>query len=296
MPSLSSHPFQISYGPNDDRLHGFYIPALERSIRYDRSAGYFSSSALAIAAAGVVRLIANEGRMRLLVGAQLSEEDVEAVSRGESLKGKIEAAMSGKLDTADDLIRKRLEALAWMVAQGTLEIRVVLPRGRNGQPLPAAEAEEYYHPKEGVFVDADDHKVGFSGSSNESIRGWKKNYERFAVYTSWERQVGADLISPGTPFIRDIERHFDELWDGESDSWIALDVPEAVRRQLLDFCPPDAPRFDPLERRPKPEKPKPEDGAVVASATERLVFRFLREAPHLPNAARIGIETSSISP
>jgi len=294
--SLSSHHFQISYGPNDDRLHGFYIPALERSVRYDRSAGYFSSSALAIAAAGVVRLIANEGRMRLLVGAQLSEEDCEAIRRGESLKGTVEAAMAGKLDTPDDLIRKRLEVLAWMVAQGTLEMRVVLPRGRDGAPLPASEAEEYYHPKEGVFADAEGQKVGFSGSSNESVRGWKKNYERFAVHTSWERQVGEDLISPGTPFIRDIERHFDELWNDESDSWIALDVPEAVRRQLLDFCPPDQPREDPLERRPKPKEPKPDEEAVVSTAAERIAFRFLREAPHLPNAARIGIETSTINP
>ena len=64
MESLRSHDFQIAYGPNDDRLHDFYIPALELSVRYDRTAGFFSSSALAIAAAGVARLIANEGRMR----------------------------------------------------------------------------------------------------------------------------------------------------------------------------------------------------------------------------------------
>jgi hypothetical protein len=60
--------FKIFYGPRDDRLHAFHIPALERSVRYDRSAGSFSSSALAIAAAAMARLIQNGGQMRLLVG------------------------------------------------------------------------------------------------------------------------------------------------------------------------------------------------------------------------------------
>ena len=28
---LRDHPFQLSYGPSDDRLHAFYIPALSAS-------------------------------------------------------------------------------------------------------------------------------------------------------------------------------------------------------------------------------------------------------------------------
>jgi hypothetical protein len=84
--NLRDYNFKISYGPSDDRLYDFYIPALSRSVRYDRSAGFFSSSALAVAAAGVARLIKNGGTMRLLVGAQLSEEDVEAIRKGDELR------------------------------------------------------------------------------------------------------------------------------------------------------------------------------------------------------------------
>ncbi|MBC8450387.1 MAG: hypothetical protein H8D78_21850, partial [Chloroflexi bacterium] len=63
---LRDHDFQLSYGPADDRLHDFYIPALSASVRYDRMTGFYSGSALAVAAAGVARLIANGGTMRLL--------------------------------------------------------------------------------------------------------------------------------------------------------------------------------------------------------------------------------------
>ena len=49
--NLRDHPFRIYYGPADDPLANFYIPALSASVRYDRRAGFFSSSPLAIAAA-----------------------------------------------------------------------------------------------------------------------------------------------------------------------------------------------------------------------------------------------------
>ena len=73
MSSLQIHPFRIFYSLVDDPLRNFYIPALSASARYDRSTGFFSSSALAVAAEGVARLIQNGGTMRLLVGAALDE-------------------------------------------------------------------------------------------------------------------------------------------------------------------------------------------------------------------------------
>ncbi len=86
-PELPTYPFRISYGANDDRLRDFYIPALERSVRFDRTTGLFSSAALAVAAAGIVRLIQNGGRMRLLCGARLSIEDVEVIRNRKGAAG-----------------------------------------------------------------------------------------------------------------------------------------------------------------------------------------------------------------
>jgi len=50
MTSLRTYPFRIFYSPADNPLENFYIPALSASVQYDRSAGFFSSSALAVAA------------------------------------------------------------------------------------------------------------------------------------------------------------------------------------------------------------------------------------------------------
>lgn len=300
-PLLTSWPWRISYGPADDRLHDFYIPALERSVRFDRATGFFSSAALAIAAAGIVRLIGNDGRMRLLCGAQLAEADVEAIRQGAELRSVVGQAMAGSLaDPQDRSLRARLEALAWMVANGKLDIRVVLPRGLDGHPLAGSEAREYYHPKEGVFVDATGSRLAFSGSSNDSQSGWQWNYEVFSVYATWPLGGGADAVGPLTQYVAQVERRFESLWAGKEESWVALDIPEAAREKLLKYVPLQPPSADPLERRPParptPMAPDPSAAPALIPAEERLLFRFLREAPYLPGAHRIGIETSTVSP
>ena len=285
--TLPSHTFRLTYGAKDDRLHDFYLPALERSVLYRRSAGYFSSSALAIAAAGVARLVENGGSMQFLCGADLAEDDVSAVLRGESLKSRVERSMLRRLDlddpkTDDADMAVRLEILAWLVARGQLEIRVVLPKGPDGQPIPHPESQEYYHPKEGVFVDEDGNRLAFSGSSNESKTGWQDNYETFQVFTSWPRRVGPDVIPALDHYIAAIDARFDTLWNHGNDRWIAMPLPDAVQQRLLELRPSEPPTVDPLERK--------------QLGDPRATFRFLREAPFLPTASRLGVETSAVTP
>jgi superfamily II DNA or RNA helicase len=287
---LRSIEWQISYGPADDRLRDFYLPALSRSIRFDRATGFFSSAALAIAAAGIVRLIQNEGRMRLLCGAQLSREDVEAIRRGAELGKTIGERMVGCLaDPQDQSLRARLEALAWMVAQGTLEIRVVLPKGPDGHPLSAEDAREYYHPKEGLFEDAFGDRIAFSGSSNESEQSWQWNYEVFSVYRSWDF---SDV------YLKQVARRFEVLWKGGEKDWIALPIPEAARARLLRYAPDRAPSVDPLEHLPHPPlSPIGERETVrVEEQNERILFQFVRDTPFLPNAHRLGTATCTVQP
>ncbi len=288
---LRDHDFQISYGPADDRLHDFYIPALSCSIRYDRTAGFFASSALAVAAAGVARLVAHGGSMRLLVGAQLSETDVRAIERGQALDdvvaGRLVAALS---EPAEEVMRRRLEVLAWMVAAGRLQIRVVLPKGLDGRPLPASQAQDYYHPKEGLFTDRYGDQIAFSGSVNESAAGWQRNYEQFMVFRSWDGS---------RPWLSQVALRFERLWNVQEPGWIALEVPEAARRRLLRYRPSEAPTRDPLEREPE-EKAVVETGERFVTTDElqreRVLFQFLRDAPRLLNARWLGAATSALTP
>ena len=285
---LRDHPFQLSYGPADDRLHDFYIPALSCSLRYDRTAGFFSSSALAVAAAGVARLIAQGGTMRLLVGAQLSEADVRAIEQGQALDDVVaERLVAALSEPEEEVMHRRLEVLAWMVASGRLQIRVVLPKGPDGRPLPASQAQDYYHPKEGLFTDRYGDQIAFSGSMNESAAAWKYNYEQFMVFRSWDTTA---------PYLAQVRYRFEHLWNGQEPDWIALDVPEAARQRLLRYRPATAPTRDPLEREPKPRVIEAPGVFVPEVQRERILFQFLRDAPYLLNARWLGAATSVVTP
>jgi superfamily II DNA or RNA helicase len=292
-PSLRDTEYRVFYRPNDNPLETFYLPTLAASVYYDRSAGYFRSSALAAAAAGIVRLIQNDGRMRLLVGAELDEEDVEAIKKGYDLRETLEQGMLGRFpDPSDSQLKQRLEALAWMVANGTLDIKVVLPLDNDGYPIPGPVAQDYYHTKKGIFTDAYGNQVGFAGSINESAQAWKRNFEEFVVSTSWGSDYERSVLD-------NIRASFNQLWEGQDPHWLAVELPKAVKEKLIKYAPSQPPTTDALERLPKAIAiADHKEGFAAAPPDERLLFQFLRDAPYLPPpAARdLGAQTSGIHP
>jgi hypothetical protein len=86
-PTFRDHPWRISYrtstltpdGKPLNILHDFYLAALRRAVAYDRVAGYFRSTSLAAASQGFSAFVANQGKARLIVGADLVPQDVQAI-------------------------------------------------------------------------------------------------------------------------------------------------------------------------------------------------------------------------
>lgn len=64
-------------------LHDFYIPVLKRTIAYDRVAGYFRSSSLAVASQGFSAFAEASGKMRMIVGGDMDRQDVSAILAGD---------------------------------------------------------------------------------------------------------------------------------------------------------------------------------------------------------------------
>jgi hypothetical protein len=280
------------YRPADDPLHNFYLPALAASVQYDRSAGYFRASALAAAAAGVVRLIQNDGYMRLLVGAELSEAEAKAIAKGYDAREALAPGMLRSLEELHNALQnERLKALAWMVADETLDIKVVLPLDRYGRPIPGPQSRDYYHTKKGIFTDAEGNQLGFVGSINESEQAWMHNYEELQVSVSWEGPREQEAL-------RNIRSSFDQLWEGRDPDWIAVELPEAVKQRLIRYAPDRPPLDDALERRPASGEVKDRGDAFVEAAPpeERLLFQFVRDAPYLLAAPDLGAQTAPVYP
>ncbi|MGW1341319.1 DEAD/DEAH box helicase [Kribbella sp. NPDC002412] len=227
-------PLQPSYSTGEQPLTRFYVPLLARAKEYRRLVGYFNAAVLARAAAGFAPFVARRGQMQLVVGAQLSEEDVDAVLRGEPLDRVVadRLRLQPLTDGVDIVQREHLRLFAWMLREGLLEMRVGVPVDALGKPLRPEQARRYFHSKYGLFTDELGRQIAFSGSDNETVAGWTGNHETFHVYWSWNDPVwalyGADVV-----------RRLDQHWTGTPDSgWAVMPVPEAVREQLVSIVPP----------------------------------------------------------
>lgn len=280
---LPDYPWQSYYNHTDgDLVTKVYEPALERAILYQRITGYFSGAALALAARGLNALIANGGCMQLVVGCTLTPEDVAQVSAGLQLRDILQARLLDALaiDLTSDDMRERLGWLAWMIACGTLDIKVAVGKNLDGT---LAINDGLFHEKAGVFKDGAGHRIAFTGSINETEAGWRRNQENFALLCSWKDGSSEEAV-------RKIEMEFELLWTDSSEFVAVFDVPGAVRAKLLESKPQDPPQYpEHTSQQPAPipiEHPAPPspDAAVAVDTVERRrrAWQRIVDAPKDP--------------
>ncbi len=213
----------------DDLYNDFYKISLSASSSYDRAVGYFSSEILAISIQGLSQLIKRNGKMRLIIGHPLSNDEFEAVKHGVLLK-EISDDLSSKLEqfiSEADGRTKNLEFLAWLIACGRLEIKFALRKAGM------------YHEKIGIFRDVEGNTVVFQGSANETPHGMMAtlNAESISVYKSWEESIFAAY---GSEFVEGFHR----LWNNDEINVVTLEIPSTTYEKISKSVKNDVPNFD----------------------------------------------------
>lgn len=295
----------LKYTPDDgDLLRLFYVPALRAAVRYDRLTGYFSARALALAARGVEGLIVNNGRMRLIVGCTLGEDEVAAIREGESLRDAVERTVSRMPPlSADPQAIDAIELVAWMIANGYLDVKLAVPCDVDRRPV---RDDGIFHEKTGIIEDKTGDRLAFNGSVNETEFGWTRNWESFNAFTSWNDGPRVDAE----------EASFAKLWADRARRAITVDVPTALREQLLTFLPdPDRlpKRLEDVVELPHGLPPPKGDEAAVGNRDgtgpaplpealpvdeeRRTVWRRFANAASLPvGGDRVGEATAAVVP
>jgi len=264
----------IGYDSGDEALRQFYVPALSRAVSYDRSVGFFRASAISSAARGVSRFVAGGGTMRLLVGAELAEDDRRALIGATEIPPDLAARLATELLDADEIAGARLQVLAWLAREGRLHVKVAVPVDPAGTPVPPEHARPYFHEKIGVLRDALGEGVAFQGSVNESDTAWTHNFESFSVYKSWDGSAA---------YFDEWATKFDERWAGHVPGFKVFDLPDPAVAMLLSLAPEEQPSPRDPEEGPEPAPPE-------------LVATFLAVAPRLVGAEALGEATSAVRP
>jgi len=206
---------------SNDLIIDFFIPMLSNSIKYDRGVGYLSSGWFRIAAKGMAEFSKNSGRARWVTSPILSKNDWEAMETGEKAKhdpNLKELLFSNILDLSSSLESETLSALSWMIADSIIEFKIALP----GKKLKHGD----FHDKFGIFTDENGQQVSFNGSYNDSIQG-TRNYESLKVFYSWNPAYA--------PLVKADAERFERLWKNEDPNVFVFDLPEAAKRQIIQF-------------------------------------------------------------
>lgn len=207
-------------------IKDFYNPVLSEAVKYDRVTGYFSSNSLALAAKGLKNFIHNDGKMRLLCGTQLSEDDLNTIVNAADIAKLISDDFLEDIDSIyDDIELNHIKLLAWMVDNDYLEIKIGIVKNELGY------TGGILHEKTGILEDKEHNTLLFSGSNNETARGWSSggygNIEKFKVFLSGEddKHMDEDIVT------------FEEDWNNKNEFLEVMDVPKAAKEGLVKLAP-----------------------------------------------------------
>lgn len=238
--SLKELDIATSYETTESRtqlLDEFYNPVLDQAIRYYRIAGFFSSTALSVAAKGIEGLVKNDGKMYLLISPELSEDDYNTIAKHGGICETTSIFSDFELEDVKD---EHLQLLAWLLDVGRLEIKIVVSQKSR---------YSLFHQKVGIVKDAAGNMVSFSGSINETAQAWVNNIEEFKVFKSWEPGQFEYLQS-------DLEK-FIAYWKNErSDIAQVYDIPDSVKEKIVKIKPYDVWDMNIMRRYKKDQKLK----------------------------------------
>ena len=185
--------------------------------------------------------------MQLIASPVLSQEDIDAIDTGYKDRRVVESAAIERAFSDpqfDQLVRRRLELLAWLIAAERLDVKIAVQRSAKRYGL--------YHEKLGIFSDGRDF-VAFTGSPNESATGLTVNFECIDVFCSWRREDRDRAETKAAQFVK--------LWEDRTPSLTVYPFPDAARQLLLRLRPAMAPEHD-------PEESGEEQGAVVSEGPQ----------------------------
>lgn len=271
-------------GQPTDVLHDFYIPSLQRAVRYDRVAGYFRSTSLAAASQGYTAFLHHNGKMRLIAGADMQLQDVAAILRGNQQR--LSDRLMAELEAPEqwpEPVQSGVALLCEMVASGHMEIRVAFRvSAATGEAILADSCEDgYVHEKWLIMTDAEGNRLYGSGSLNESRTALTMNAENIDIHCDWKSDDARERTDAA-------QRDFENLWSNHNPHIVVMPVPEAVKRRLVQL-------------RTLRNQPTEIDGTILPlevkmTPKERLQFAVLHDAPHMPGGEFIGMYSAPIEP
>lgn len=176
----------------------------------------------------MAEFIVNGGEMQLICSSKLSRADIEEIEKLGTNPGTIIAnQFIQELNNLEDkFIEDHVRAFGWMLANDRLDLKIAIVREENGM----------FHQKVGIWKDLEGNALSFSGSANESASGLTRNIEEFKVFRNW--------IDSEKEYYETDEKRFDKFWNSDGKRTEVIDLPEAIKKKLIEISPDNIDELD----------------------------------------------------
>ena len=201
--------------PDDPVTEEVFIPCFQATIQVDCMMGFFSSKALVPLAPGLATFInRSQESFRLIISPLLRAEDKAAIEEGIVSPEDIANTILKDIIVTEDLVEQHtLKCLSWLLRSGRVKIKIALMK------------DALFHPKVWLFRGNGD-VIAAHGSSNMTDAGIRRNIEQISISKSWE---DSNQHYTTEKFCDQFKR----LWENEEDSCIIVEMPQAIRDDLL---------------------------------------------------------------
>ena len=212
----------------DDILNDFYKPALERTVCYQRLAGYFSSTAFVLILREIIDFIKKDSRMQLITSLSLSQQDIDTIEQSVENREKILSQnLLEKLQDDDEIIKKCVAIFGYMLSniihgKPQLEMKIAIPQTN----LRKDDPNSIYHQKTGIMTDNKGRVITFSGSVNETGKAWIDNVEDFKVFQSEKDDTHRECVESD-------QKKFDKFWKNTAKRTSVYELPVAIQEHFL---------------------------------------------------------------
>ncbi|MEM7476697.1 MAG: DNA phosphorothioation system restriction enzyme [Planctomycetota bacterium] len=186
--------------------------------------------------------------------------DIDAINKGYKDRHSVLRQVAAEALTGVEgrIAKSRLDALAWLISTGLLDVSLALRVNSNGEL-----SRGQYHEKIGIITDSDNNHVAFSGSPNETSGGLIDNFESIDVFWSWD--------DPHSRVPNKIDR-FERMWANKAIGLSVIDFTEASQELLEKYKQTSKPRKDPEDGRKTGEPVEP-DYTVGPSIPDKIELR-----------------------
>ncbi len=221
----------------------FFTPCLAECATYLRASGFFSTNVLVTWCFALPRLLSvRTTSIRLLISPYLTAQDrdlfVEMSDEDYLKQCRRTWTEDAWLDAlprvaSPESSHTRLQLFAWMYAEGRLDLRFAFPDNWRSGAL--------FHEKIGVFTFPWGDEVAFTGSANETLGGYHRNYESIDVYRSW--------VATETDRVVAKRQQFEEAWENRIPGLDVYALAPDVASRLTAIAPAEYPGGDGGARR-----------------------------------------------